>query len=44
MLKALDQVFDYTVDDWQTFGMYAFFAMLTGVLLAVVLFMIVVAI
>jgi hypothetical protein len=40
----LEKVFDYTVDDWQTFGMYCYFAMLAGVLLAVVLFMIVVAI
>ena len=41
MFKALDNVFDYTVDDWQTMGTYAFFSMILGTLLAIGLYLIV---
>ena len=44
MLRIMDEVFDYTVDDWQKAGAYFFFAGLAGVLLAVILYLIVVAI
>ena len=44
MFKALDNVFDYTVDDWQTMGNYAFFSMILGTLLAIALYLIVYAI
>lgn len=40
----MEKIFDYTLDDWQTMGAYAYFAVLAGALLAIALYMIVVAI
>lgn len=44
MFKFMDEIFDYTVDEWQETYPYYFFAAITGVLLAVILYLIVVAI
>lgn len=44
MFKFMGEIFDYTVDEWQVAYAYYFFAAITGVLLAVILYLIVVAI
>ena len=37
--KALDNVFDYEVDDWQTMTAYAYFGMFLATLLSVAVLM-----